>query len=123
GAHAAVQLQIVADHGDAIHHLRAVADQRGAFYRSGDLAIFDEIGLAGGEHELAAGDIHLTTTEVGAVDALLHRLDDVFRIAFAGQHVGVGHARHGQVRVGLAAAVAGRRHTHQPGVELVLDVA
>ena len=45
------------------------------------------------------------------------------RIALAGQHVGVGHAWHRQVRVGLAAAVTGARHAHQAGVELVLHVA
>ena len=38
-------------------------------------------------------------------------------------HVGVGHARHRLVRVGLAAAVAGRLHAHQPRVLAVLHVA
>src|SRR5690606_24282294 len=52
-----------------------------------------------------------------------HRADDLLRIALPGQHVGVGHARHRQVRVGLAATVTGGRHAHQAGVELVLDIA
>src|SRR5690606_15995727 len=82
-----------------------------------------QVSLAGGEHELAAGDVHLAAAEVGAVDTLLHRADDLLRIALPGQHVGVGHARHRQVRVGLGATVIGGRHAHQAGVELVLDIA
>ena len=41
----------------------------------------------------------------------------------AGAHVGIGHARHGQVRERFAAAVAGRGHAHQPRIEGVLHVA
>jgi hypothetical protein len=37
-------------------------------------------------------------------------------------HVGVGHARHRDVGVGLPAAVAGRLHAHQPGILPVLHV-
>ena len=43
------------------------------------------------------------------VQALLHRADDLLRVVLAAEHVGVGHARHRQVREGLAAAVAGGR--------------
>ena len=39
------------------------------------------------------------------------------------QHVGVGHARHGQVGVGFAAAVAGRPGAQQAGIVFVLQVA
>ena len=41
----------------------------------------------------------------------------------AGQHEGVGHARHRHVREALAAAVAGGRHAHEARVEAVLQVA
>ena len=58
-----------------------------------------------------------------AVDAVLHRRDDLGRIAVAGRHVGVGHARHRHVGVALAPAVAGRLHAHQPRVLAVLHVA
>ena len=44
-------------------------------------------------------------------------------IVLAREHVGVGHARHRDVGIGLAAAVAGRLHAHQPGVLAVLHVA
>ena len=44
-------------------------------------------------------------------------------IVVAGQHVGIGHARHRQVREALAAAVAGGRDAHQARVERVLQVA
>jgi len=35
--------------------------------------------------------------------------DDGSRLVLAGQHVGIGHARHRYVAVALAPAVAGRR--------------
>ncbi len=40
----------------------------------------------------------------------------------AGTHVGIGHARHGQVRERFAAAVAGGRNAHQARVVAVLHV-
>ena len=67
---AAVQSQVVADHRNPAHRLRTIADQGRTLDRRCDLAILDEVGLAGREHELAAGDINLATTEVGAVDTL-----------------------------------------------------
>src|SRR5690606_13709135 len=105
------------------HHLGAVADQGRALDRGGNAPVLNQVGLAGGKHELAAGDVQLAAAEVGAVDTLLHRADDLLRLALPGQHVGVGHARHRQMRVGLAATVAGGRHAHQAGVELGLDMA
>jgi len=71
GTHAAVELQIVADHGHAVHHFRTIANQRCTLDRRGNLAVFDQVGFAGGEHEFAAGDIYLATAQIGAVDALL----------------------------------------------------
>src|SRR5690606_33473515 len=123
GADTAVQRQVVTDHGHLVHHLGTVPDQGRAFHRRGDFAILDQVGLTGGEHELAAGDIDLPAAEVGTVDAFLHRADDFLRIAFAGQHVGVGHPWHRQVRIGFAPTVARRRDAHQPRIQLVLDVA
>ena len=52
GADAFIEPQVVANHGDILQRLGAVADQRSVLYRRGDLAIFDEVGLAGGEDEL-----------------------------------------------------------------------
>ena len=45
------------------------------------------------------------------------------RIALARQHEGVGHARHGDVRVALAAAAAGLRGARQAAGKLVLQIA
>ena len=39
------------------------------------------------------------------------------------QHVGVGHARHRHMGIGLAPSVAGRLHAHQPGVQPVMHEA
>ena len=40
-----------------------------------------------------------------------------------GQHEGVGHARHGLMRVGLTATIAGGLRAHQARVEAILHVA
>ena len=53
---------------------------------------------------------------------MLHRADDVFGRILAGQHVGVRHARHGDVLVTLAASVAGVWQTHQFGREPVAEI-
>ncbi len=45
------------------------------------------------------------------------------RIVLPGEHVGVGHARHGNVLVAFATAVAGVGHAHQAGGELVAQVS
>ncbi len=86
-------------------------------------SVLDQVGLGGGEDEFAVGDIDLAAAEVGGVQAFLHAGDDFLRIALAGEHVGVGHARHGDVREGLAPRVAGERHFHQARVQAVLQVA
>src|ERR1700750_916387 len=56
GSYAFVESQIVSDHGDVLEGVGAVADEGCAFYRAGDLAVFDQVGLAGREDELAVGD-------------------------------------------------------------------
>ena len=101
----------------------AVADQARALERRGGLAVLDQIGLGGREHELARGDVHLAAAEVFGVDALGDPADDLVRRVRAVEHEGVGHARHGGVGVALPAAVAGRLHAHQAGVHAVLQVA
>src|SRR5208282_4835823 len=56
-------------------------------------------------------------------DSVLDRLDDVFRIILTGQHVGIGHAGHGNVFVALAASVAGVFHAHETSRKLVAEIA
>ena len=123
GADAFIEPQVVAHHRDILQRLGAVADQRSVLYRRGDLAIFDQVGLAGGEDEFAVGDVHLAAAEVHRVEAALHRAQDVLRRILTGQHVGVGHARHRDSLIAFAAAVAGLRNAHQPRREFVAHVA
>jgi hypothetical protein len=59
GSDSGIELQIVAHHRDAREHVGAVADKGRALDRPGHLAVFDQVGLAGREHELAVGDIDL----------------------------------------------------------------
>src|SRR3954467_10383374 len=71
GANAFVEREIVADHRDAREHVGAVADEGGVLERRSDHAILDHVSLAGGEDELAIGDVHLAAAEVHCVNAVL----------------------------------------------------
>ena len=44
-------------------------------------------------------------------------------MSITGQHKGVGHARHGQVRIGFSATVTGDRYAHQSSIKAILQVA
>src|SRR5208282_2772284 len=112
GADAAVELKVVADHGDAVQVGRAVADEHGALDRRAALAVLDAVGLGAFEHVFARGNVDLAAAEMHGVDAVLHRSDDFAGVARAGEHVGVGHPRHRHVRKALAPAVAGGFHSH-----------
>src|SRR6187431_890084 len=70
-ADAGVELHVVADHGDAVHGVGAVADQHGALDRLRHLAVLDHVGLGAAEHEFARGDIDLAAAEGDGVDAVL----------------------------------------------------
>ena len=102
---------------------RPVADQHRALQGGAELAVLDLVGLGALEHVFARGDVDLAAAEIRGVDAVLHRGQNFCGIAAAGQHVGVGHARHRHVGIALAAAVAGGLHVHQPRVLAVLHVA
>src|SRR6185437_5243903 len=116
GADAAVECKVVADHRHAVQVGRSVADQHRALDRRPDLAVLDAIRLGTLEHVFARGDVDLAAAEMHGVDAVLDRGEDFAGIAIAGQHVGVGHARHRHVGETFAAAVAGRFHAHQARV-------
>ena len=73
-ADALVELQVVAHHADVFQSLRSVADQRRAAHRPRQLAVFDQITFRRGENEVAAGDVHLSSAESRAIQALLHGL-------------------------------------------------
>ena len=80
----------------------------------------DLVGLCTGENELAGRDVDLTAAEGDRVDPLVDRTDDLLLIKGAGQHVGVGHARHRRVGKALAPAVPRRRDAHKPGIHPIL---
>src|SRR5690606_21010725 len=71
-----VELHVVADHGYAVHGVRAIADQHRALDRLSHLAVLDHVGLGAAEHELAAGDVDLPAAERHRIDAVPHRGDD-----------------------------------------------
>ena len=88
-----------------------------------NLAVFDQVALGGGEDEVAAGDVHLPAAERGAVEPLGNAADDFRRIAFARQHEGIGHARHGDVLIAFAPSAAGGGGFQQSRRKLVLQIA
>ena len=57
GAYTFVESQVISYHGDVFEGFRAVADEGCALDGMGDLAVLDEVGLAGGKDELATGDV------------------------------------------------------------------
>src|SRR5215831_5755631 len=118
-----VETKIVADHRDLGQRVWAVADQGRALDRGADFTVLDQIGLRGGKHELARGDVDLPAAEIDRVQTLLHRGDDLLGILSPGQHVGVRHPRHWRMGKTLAPAVSGRSGAEQPRVHAVLHVA
>src|SRR5207302_1456671 len=106
GANAFIELQIIANHGHPGQHVRPVPDQRSAFDRGGNNAVFDQIGLGRREHKFPVGDVDLPATEVDRVDATFHGADDVLRVIVSGQQVSVRHARHGNVLVAFATPIS-----------------
>jgi hypothetical protein len=114
---------VVADHAHFFQALRAAAHNGGTLDWVQNFAVFNPIGFAGRKHKFARGDVHLTTAKVGGVQAFFDAFDDFLRVFVATQHVGIGHARHGDVGVAFASTIAGGGHTHQAGVHGVLDVA
>src|SRR6185295_15985792 len=73
GADAGVELQIVADHADAMQIARAVADQHRALDRRADLAVFQSVGLGALEHVFTGHNVDLPAAERHRIDAVLHR--------------------------------------------------
>src|SRR5262249_51239331 len=82
----------------------------------------DHVRLGCGKHEFAADDVDLAAAEIFGVQAALDRSNDLARILVAGEHVGVRHARHGDVRERFAPPVTGRGDTHEARIQRVLHV-
>src|ERR1019366_2872412 len=117
-----VELQIAADHRDSGQHIWSIPNERRVLQRRSNDAVLDQIRFRGGEDELAVGDVHLPAAEVRRVNAVLHRLNNVFRRVLPGEHVSVGHTRHGDVLIALATAVAGVGNAHQARRQLVGEI-
>src|SRR3984957_10100263 len=73
GADAVFELEIVADHRDAVQVSRPVADQHGALDRRADFAVLEPIGFGAFEHVFARSDVDLAAAEIDGIDAVLHR--------------------------------------------------
>src|SRR5262249_33518221 len=99
GADPGIEREVVTDQTDPGEGVRTVADQHRALEWSAQLAVLDPVGLRALEHEFARGDIDLAATEIHGIESVLDRREDLGGITVAREHVGVGHARHRQVRV------------------------
>ena len=115
-AYTPVESRIIADHLHLRERVGAVANDGCAPHGGRHPAIFDQIGLACGEHEFAGGDIHLTATEIDRVQPSFDGLDHFVRLVFPPEHDRVGHARHRRVGKRLPPPVAGLRHAHEQGL-------
>src|SRR5262249_18616882 len=67
GADALVEPEAVTGARHSREGFGPVADQRRSLHRRRDPTILDQVGLAGGEDELPAGDVHLSAPEVDRV--------------------------------------------------------
>src|SRR5262249_20920062 len=79
GADAGIELEIVADHANAVEVGWAVADQHGPLERLAQLAVLDLVGLGDLEHVFARGNVDLTPAEIDGIDAVLDRGHDLAR--------------------------------------------
>src|SRR5450432_2456410 len=64
GADTRIERHVVTDHRHPRQRIGAVADQRGALDRIGELAVLDHPRFGSREHELAVGDVDLSAAEV-----------------------------------------------------------
>src|SRR5207248_314465 len=118
-----IEFHVIANHAHAMQIGRSITDKHGPFERRPELAIIDPIGLGHLEHIFAGSDVHLPAAEAHSINPVLYRGDDLAGLAFASEHVGIGHARHGNMSVALTPAISGRPHLHQTRVLAVLHVA
>src|SRR5512145_2221092 len=70
-ADAGIELEVVADHADAVEVGRAIPDQHGALERTPELAVRHLVGLGDLEHVLARRDVDLPAAEADGIDAVL----------------------------------------------------
>src|SRR5580658_5725230 len=87
------------------------------------MAVFNQVGFRSRKDKLAVGDVHLAAAKVDGIESTLDGSDDIVRSLVAGQHIRVGHTRHRDMLIALAAAVAGAGRLRQVGTQLVLDVS
>ena len=118
---AGVECHVIGNHADLGQRIRAIADQRCTLHRRADLAVFNQVSFRSAEDEFAGGDIHLPAAEIHRVKPALHTAQNFFGRMGTAQHHRVCHARHGAMRIALAATIAGGRHAHQPGILAILQ--
>ena len=118
---AGIKCHVIGDHADLGQRIRPIANERGALHRRADLAVFNQVGFRCAEDEFAGGDIHLPAAEIHRIKAALHTAQHFFGRMGAAQHHRVCHARHGAMRIALAAAIASGGHAHQPGILPILQ--
>src|SRR5213595_3252369 len=98
--------EITPDHIDFAHQLRALADQRCAAQRLGELAVADAVALGDFEGEVARYDIDLAATHLLHEHAVLHAAQNLSWIGCASGDHRVGHAADRQITERLAPRVS-----------------
>ncbi len=72
GPDSTIEFEVVSDPTHPGQYVRAIADQRGSLDRGAQLAIFDLVGFAQAEYELATRDVYLPTAEGDRVEPVVH---------------------------------------------------
>src|SRR5438046_8147762 len=98
--------EIGADHVDLAHELRALADQRCAAQRLGELAVADSVALSDFEREVARDHVDLPSTHLLPEHALFHAAQNLSWIGCASGDHRVRHAADRQITEGLAPPVS-----------------
>jgi hypothetical protein len=102
---------------------RTVTDQHGALDGGPDSAVLDLVGLGALKYVFARGDVDLPAAKADGIKTIFYRSDDFLPVVRVGEHVCVGHPRHGHMRMRFSTAISGWRHSHQTCVLSILHVA
>src|SRR5262249_50603473 len=78
-AHAFIEFQIIANHGNFGERVGTVADQGAVLERRGNLAIFDQVSFGSGENKFSVSDVNLAAAKIHRIYSALDRAQNVFR--------------------------------------------
>ena len=103
--------EVVAETIDITQNLRTITNEISFAQRLGDLTIFNEVGLGHSKDKVSSRSIDTAATKVSNIDTVGCVLNNVGRVFFTIQNIGIGHTHHWQVFVRLTTTVTTLRTT------------